>query len=97
MSKIGIEEVKRLAALARISLSDEQVAELAVELGQIVEFVQQLQEVDTKQIEPTNQVTGLADVWREDEVKPLEYQREVWQANLPASEGDYIKVRRVQE
>jgi aspartyl-tRNA(Asn)/glutamyl-tRNA(Gln) amidotransferase subunit C len=97
MSKIGIEEVKRLAALARISLSDEQVAELAVELGQIVEFVQQLQQVDVKQVEPTNQVTGLVDVTRRDEVKPLNYQRELWQSNLPASQDGYIKVKRVQE
>ena len=97
MSKIGIEEVKRLAALARIKLSDAQTAQLAVELGEIVGLVEKLQQADVSGVEPTNQVTGLVDVWREDEVRPLKYERKVWQNNLPASLGEHIKVKRVQE
>ena len=97
MSKIGTSEVKRLAALARIQLNDEQVAQLAVELGQIVEFVEQLQQADVKDVEPTNQVTGLVDVRRADEVRPLKYDRAQWQRNQPQTEGGYIKVKRVME
>lgn len=97
MAKIGIDEVKRLAALARISLDDEQVVQLVVELSQIVGFVEQLQAVDVRDIAPTNQVTGLVDVWRDDKVEPLPFDQQVWRQNFPQREGDYIKVKRVQE
>lgn len=94
MSKIGIDEVKRLAALAKIGLTDEEAAQMSVELGQIVEFVEQLQKVDVKGVETTDQVTGLKDVWREDEVKPS-MPREQLLANAPEQQDGYIKVRRV--
>ena len=97
MSKIGIEEVKRLAVLARIKLSDEQTAQLAAELGEIVGLVEKLQEAKVDGVTPTDQVTGLVGVWREDKVGPLAYERKIWLANLPDALGDYIKVKRVQE
>lgn len=95
MSKIGTEEVKRLARLARIQLSPHEEAGLAVELGKIVEFVEQLSKVDTTHIEPTNQVTGLADVWRSDEIKTSKVGRHELLSNAPMTKDGYIKVKRV--
>jgi aspartyl-tRNA(Asn)/glutamyl-tRNA(Gln) amidotransferase subunit C len=95
MSKIGTEEVKKLSKLARIKLSDEEVAQMSVELGQIVEFVEQLQEVDVDGVDTTNQVTGLTDVWRPDVVRPKNIERDELFKNLPERQGDYIKVKRV--
>ena len=95
MSKVGIEEVKRIAALAHIGLTDEEAAKMSVELGQIVEFVEQLQAVDTKDVPETNQVTGLVDVMRPDEVKPSVLSRDELLANAPEKQDGYIKVRRV--
>jgi aspartyl-tRNA(Asn)/glutamyl-tRNA(Gln) amidotransferase subunit C len=95
MSKIGTAEVKRLAALARIELSDEEVTKLAVELGQIVDLVTRLQGVDVSKIDPTNQVTGLSDVWREDEVVPSRVSTDELLKNAPMQQDGYIKVRRV--
>lgn len=94
MSKIGISEVHRLAKLARIGVSDEQAAHLAVELGQIVGFVEQLQAVDISDTLPTDQVTGLVDVWREDVVKPSMDRVELLK-NAPAHQDGYIVVKRV--
>ena len=94
MSKIGISEVHRLAKLARIGVSDEQAEHLAMELGQIVGFVQQLQAVDISKTLPTDQVTGLVDVWREDVVKPS-MDRELLLKNAPAQKDGYIVVKRV--
>jgi aspartyl-tRNA(Asn)/glutamyl-tRNA(Gln) amidotransferase subunit C len=94
MSKLGITEVQRLARLARIGLTDDEAAHMAVELGNIVEFVEQLQAVDVDGVEPTDQVTGLVDVWREDEVKPG-LSREALLANAPAQKDGYIVVKRV--
>jgi aspartyl-tRNA(Asn)/glutamyl-tRNA(Gln) amidotransferase subunit C len=95
MSKIGTEEVRRIAALAHIGLSDEEAASMSVELGQIMEFVEQLQSVDTTDIEPTDQVTGLVDVMRPDEVRAVSLSREELLANAPEQQDGYVKVRRV--
>jgi aspartyl-tRNA(Asn)/glutamyl-tRNA(Gln) amidotransferase subunit C len=94
MSKIGIVEIHRLATLARIGVSDEQAEHLAAELGQIVGFVEQLSAVDISDTLPTDQVTGLVDVWREDIVKPS-MSREALLANAPEQKDGYIVVKRV--
>jgi len=94
MSHIGVTEVERVAKLARIGLSPEEASQLSIELGQIVGFVEQLAEVDVEGVLPTDQVTGLVDVWREDEVKPS-LSREELLANAPAQQDGYIVVKRV--
>ncbi|HVE80679.1 MAG TPA: Asp-tRNA(Asn)/Glu-tRNA(Gln) amidotransferase subunit GatC [Candidatus Dormibacteraeota bacterium] len=96
MSKITPEEVQRVAALAQIGLKDEEIEPLSRELGKIVGFVEQLQKADTKGVPPTNQVTGLTDVWREDVVKQSP-KREDMLANAPQQEKGYFKVKRVLE
>jgi aspartyl-tRNA(Asn)/glutamyl-tRNA(Gln) amidotransferase subunit C len=94
MSKLGTTEIERIARLARIGLTPEEVSAMAIELGQIVEFVEQLQAVNVDGIEPTDQVTGLVDVWRADEVRPSLPRQELL-ANAPASQDGYIVVKRV--
>jgi aspartyl-tRNA(Asn)/glutamyl-tRNA(Gln) amidotransferase subunit C len=94
MSKIGTTEVERIAKLARIGLSPEETAKMSEELGRILEFVEQLNQVDIADTEPTDQVTGLTDIMREDVVKPS-LPREVLLANAPAQKDGYIVVKRV--
>lgn len=94
MSKIGTTQVERIARLARINLSPEEVAKMSAELGTIVEFVEQLQSIDIEGVEPTDQVTGLVDVWREDEVRPYG-DRAALLKNAPQSKDGYIVVKRV--
>lgn len=94
MSKLGVSEVERVAKLARIGLSPEEASKLAVELGQIVEFVEQLSQVDVEGVEPTDQVTGLVDVWREDEVVSGPTREELL-SNVPETKDGYIVVKRV--
>ena len=94
MSKIGVTEVQRVAKLARIGLSEEEAAKMSVELGQIVGFVEQLQAVDVEGVAPTDQVTGLVDVWREDTVTPS-MPRDELLANAPEQKDGYIVVKRV--
>jgi aspartyl-tRNA(Asn)/glutamyl-tRNA(Gln) amidotransferase subunit C len=94
MSKIGTTEVERIAKLARIGLSPEETATMSEELGRILEFVEQLNAVDIADTAPTDQVTGLTDVWREDVVKPS-LPRAALLANAPAQKDGYIVVKRV--
>ena len=94
MSKITPDEVRRIAALANVGLSDDEVSQMTGELDRIVDFVQQLQSVDTTDVPPTDQVTGLLDVVRPDEVRS-EYTREELLANAPAHQDGFFKVKRV--
>ncbi|HSX01141.1 MAG TPA: Asp-tRNA(Asn)/Glu-tRNA(Gln) amidotransferase subunit GatC [Candidatus Saccharimonas sp.] len=94
MSKLGTTEIERLAKLARIGLTADEAAKMAVELSNIMSFVEQLQAVDIDGVPPTDQVTGLVDVWRSDEVRQTRT-REQLLANAPVQKDGYIVVKRV--
>ena len=94
MSKITPDEVRRLATLSNIGLDDKEVEELTGELDRIVGFVEKLSSVDIKGVEPTDQVTGLVDVWREDVVAPG-LSHEQLKLNAPEWQDNQFKVRRV--
>ena len=67
---ISIEEVRKIAQLARIELTPEEQARHAETISAVLDYMKILNEVDTTGVEPTFQVTGLENVYREDEVKP---------------------------
>lgn len=93
------DEVKKVAALARLELSEEEVEVLTPQLSNILGFIDQLKEVDTMDVEPTAQVTGLSDVWRADECEDWD-KAEIAAAlaQAPAGlEGSQIKVKKVLE
>ncbi len=69
MAKLTKKDVLHVANLARLNLSDGEVNKFTDQLGDIIEFIGQLQEVDVKNVEPTNQTTGLENVYRDDEIK----------------------------
>lgn len=75
--ELTVDEVRHVADLAKLKLNEEDLAKFQKQLTDIVDFVGKLQEVDTKNVEPTSQVTGLENVFREDEVKPSLPQAEV--------------------
>ena len=65
------DDVKKIATLARIKLTDEEVQQMSTELDAIVGYVEQLRAVDTEGIEPIAQVTGLVNVVREDAIRDM--------------------------
>jgi aspartyl-tRNA(Asn)/glutamyl-tRNA(Gln) amidotransferase subunit C len=93
------EEVKKVAALARLELSEEEVETLTPQLSNILGFIDQLKEVDTTNVEPTAQVTGLSDVWREDEYEDWDKsERAAALAQAPNGLlGNQIKVKKILE
>lgn len=95
MAKLTREDVLKLARLARLDLSDEEVAEYAEELSEILQYVEQLQSVDVTGLKPTNQVTGLTNVMREDEVKSYGYEPAELLKNVPHVQDGQIKVKRM--
>lgn len=69
MPALSHDDVRHIAKLARLELSEEEVAQFATQLTSIVGYLDMLQEVDTKGVEPTAQVTGLTNSLREDTLR----------------------------
>jgi len=95
MAKLSREDVLKLARLAKLELSDEEIKQFTTEISEILQYVEQLQAVDVSGLEPTSQATGLTNVIREDTVKSYGYEHEDLLKNVPAVEDGQIKVRRV--
>lgn len=97
MAKISKKEVEDIAALARLNLSGSEIEKFQTELSHILDYVDTIKKVDTKDVEPTAQVTGLTDVSREDKKIPSELTRDEILANTPDKKDGYIKVKPVLE
>lgn len=70
MTNISTSDIQHLASLSSLALADDEVDELRQDLENIIGYIKQLGELDTAGVEPTYQVTGLENIWREDEVQP---------------------------
>ena len=90
------EEVLHIARLARIGLSDEDVAKFQVQLSEILTHFDLLAQLDTEGIEPTAYPLALDSVMRDDEVQPSLPREEVL-ANAPVVEEGAFRVRAVLE
>lgn len=64
------EETRHIANLANLTLSEDEVRKFSGQLSEVLDYIEKLKEVETKNVEPTSQVTGLENVFREDEIKP---------------------------
>ena len=95
MTQITHDDVLRLAALSSISLSDQEADELQSDISRILEYIQQLSDLDTDGVEPTYQVTDLESVWRGDEVDTYGTSTEELLALAPESLDNQIKVPKV--
>ncbi len=84
-------DINKAAELARLSLKPEEKTKLAKDLGNILEYVKQLESLDTREVEPTSHVLNLENVFRKDEVKPSEVRDEVI-AHAPLADGKFFKV-----
>ena len=95
MTQISSDDVRHLAQLSSLQLSDEEVAALQQDIGGILNYVQQLSELNTEGVEPTYQVTDLENVWREDEVVEDDVTRQQLLALAPESLNNQVKVPKV--
>ena len=73
MAQLTTDQVRHIAKLARLRLTEEEVQKFTTELTSIFKTIDVLQKVDTKGVIPTAQVTGLTNIFREDAVTPLPY------------------------
>lgn len=89
------EQVKKIAKLGRLHLTDAEVEKYSKQLSAILDFANQLNEVKTDGVEPIAQVTGLTNVTFEDELGSCNLQEKLLgQAAMPVA-GNMIKVKKV--
>lgn len=95
MTQISIDDVKKLARLAKISITDDEAKKYQSELDAILGYVKVLDSIDTSGVEPTSQVTGLVNVTRPDEIIDYGVSKDELLANAPETEHGYLKVKRM--
>lgn len=95
MTTLSKQDVLKLARLARLRLSDEEVKRFQKEFTAILDYVEQLKDVDTEGLTPTYQVNGLESVVRTD--TPIDYgvDRDSLLRNVPHVDENQIKVKRM--
>jgi aspartyl-tRNA(Asn)/glutamyl-tRNA(Gln) amidotransferase subunit C len=69
MTAISKEQVRHVASLARIDLDEDEIDRMASQLGSILGYFGQIDELDTEEVEPMKSVMGLHNVFREDDVR----------------------------
>ena len=94
MTKISSSDVRKVAQLARLELPDDQIELYTAQIEEILSYVDQLQEIDTKNVSPTTRAVEVVNAMREDlvDVKCL---REDILNQAPHREGDFFRVPRI--
>ncbi|MEA4901955.1 Asp-tRNA(Asn)/Glu-tRNA(Gln) amidotransferase subunit GatC [Desulfitobacterium sp.] len=92
--KISRQQVEHVAMLARLELSEEEVAGYTVQLNSILDYAAMLDQLNTDDIKPTAYAVPLHNIVREDQVKPS-FAREKVLANAPVAEDGFFKVPRI--
>ncbi|WP_270182719.1 Asp-tRNA(Asn)/Glu-tRNA(Gln) amidotransferase subunit GatC [Alkalihalobacillus sp. CinArs1] len=96
MSRITNEQVKHVANLARLEMDESEVEKFTTQLDDIISMAEQLNELDTENVEPTTHVLDLKNVLREDKVQPW-LSREDALKNAPDQENGQVKVPSILE
>jgi len=96
MGTITKKDVEYVAGLAHLSLDETTKERLVKEMGDILSYMDTLNELDTATIEPTLHALAMTNVFREDVVTPA-LERETALENAPKSDGTYFLVPRILE
>lgn len=94
MKRIEREEIGYLAKLAALSLTEEEIEGLKVDLGKIISYIDRLQTISTEDVEPTSHILPLSNVFRKDS-RGKSLEREKAMANTPYKKDGYFLVPRV--
>lgn len=93
--KLTTEEVKHIAKLARLGLTDEEIEKFSTQLSDILNHAKMLDEVNTDNVEPIAQITGLKNVLFEDSEKNCKFTDELLKQSPQDVQDHMIKVKNV--
>jgi aspartyl-tRNA(Asn)/glutamyl-tRNA(Gln) amidotransferase subunit C len=89
-------EVKHIAKLARLGLTEKEIEKFQKELSKILDYIEKLKEVDISEIEPTGHSIEINNVMREDEInQKIKTKSEKLLALAPERKNGYLKVKSI--
>lgn len=91
---IDREQVRRVANLARLEITAEEEEQLTAQMSSILEYFEQLSELDTDNVPPTTRAIDVSNVTRPDELQPYP-DREAILKEAPDQDGDFFKVPKI--
>jgi aspartyl-tRNA(Asn)/glutamyl-tRNA(Gln) amidotransferase subunit C len=95
---IDRDQVRKVAHLARLELTEQEEEQFTTQLGDILEYFEQLSELDTSQVEPTARAIDVSNITRPDQLQPYPKREEIL-ANAPereeAAQGEFFKVPKI--
>ena len=94
MAKITKEEVKKVAHLARLELNENEISGHAEQLEKILEYIKQLEKIDTNNVPCTTRAIEVINVFRKDEKKNSDCNEELLELS-PSREDNYFKVPKI--
>ena len=94
MAKITKEEVKKVAHIARLELNEKEINSQAEQLERILEYIKQLEKIDTYDVPCTTRAIEVINVFRKDEKKNFDCVEELLELS-PSREDDYFKVPKI--
>ena len=91
---IDREQVRKVANLARLELTTEEEAQFTTQLGSILDYIEQLNQLDVTNVAPTTRAIDVSNVTREDILQPYP-EREAILNSAPQQEGDFFRVPKI--
>ncbi len=91
---IDREQVHKVALLARLDLTPEEEEQFTTQMGSILDYFEQLSELDVSNVEPTTRAIDVSNVTRADKLQPYG-DRETILNQAPDQEGDFFKVPQI--
>ena len=91
---IDREQVRKVANLARLELTTEEEAQFTTQLGSILDYIEQLNQLDVTNVAPTTRAIDVSNITREDILQPYA-DREAIINSAPQQEGDFFRVPKI--
>jgi aspartyl-tRNA(Asn)/glutamyl-tRNA(Gln) amidotransferase subunit C len=88
------EQVRKVAHLARLDITDTEAEQLTTQLSQILDYFEQLNELDTTDVPPTTRAIEFSNITRLDQLQPFPYKEELRQ-QAPERDDDYFRVPKI--
>ncbi len=93
---LSAEQVRQVAMLARLKVTDDEVEAFTGQLSSILDYINQLSELDTDNVAPTSHSLTMKNVFREDIAKTC-FEENAWRKNAPSEDHEHLRVPRVIE
>ena len=91
---VTVEDVRRVANLARLQFSDDEEEKLVLELNRILQYMEKLNELDTDGVEPTSHVVPMVNAFRTDVAESFPHLQDLLE-QAPEMQERYFRVPRI--